>query len=80
MSRVGTAGGRGDDSVGYFVEPTVVLTTDPKFKLMQEEIFGPVLTLYVYEDDELERALELCDTTSPYALTGAIFAEYVGAK
>jgi len=69
------AGGRGDDSVGYFVEPTVVLTTDPKLKLMQDEIFGPVLTLYVYEDNDLERALDLCNTTSPYGLTGAIFAE-----
>jgi 1-pyrroline-5-carboxylate dehydrogenase len=69
------AGGNGDDSKGYFVEPTVVLTTDPRFKLMQDEIFGPVLTLYVYEDGEMERALELCDTTSPYGLTGAIFAE-----
>jgi 1-pyrroline-5-carboxylate dehydrogenase len=69
------AGGKGDDSEGYFVEPTVVLTTDPKLKLMQEEIFGPVLTLYVYEDNDLERALDLCNTTSPYGLTGAIFAD-----
>jgi 1-pyrroline-5-carboxylate dehydrogenase len=69
------AGGKGDDKTGYFVEPTVVLTTDPRFKLMQEEIFGPVLTLYVYEDEELEKALDLCDTTSPYGLTGAIFAD-----
>ncbi len=68
-------GGNGDDSVGYFIEPTVVLTTDPHFKLMEEEIFGPVLTLYVYDDAGLDEALELCDTTSPYALTGAIFAD-----
>ena len=69
------AGGTYDDSVGYYVHPTVVQTTDPRFKLMQEEIFGPVLTLYVYDDAALDQTLELCDTTSPYALTGAIFAE-----
>jgi 1-pyrroline-5-carboxylate dehydrogenase len=69
------AGGKGDKSKGYFVEPTVVLTTDPRFKLMQEEIFGPVLTLFVYEDTDLDATVELVDTTSPYALTGAIFAE-----
>jgi 1-pyrroline-5-carboxylate dehydrogenase len=67
-------GGRCDDSVGYFIQPTVVQTTNPKFKLMEEEIFGPVLTLYVYEDAKLDETLELCDTTSPYALTGAVFA------
>ena len=69
------AGGKGDKSAGYFIEPTVVETTDPRFKLMREEIFGPVLTVFVYEDLELESTLELVDTTSPYALTGAIFAE-----
>ena len=69
------AGGKGDKSEGYFIEPTVVLTTNPRFKLMNEEIFGPVVTLYVYEDLEVEKTLELVDTTSPYALTGAIFAE-----
>ncbi len=68
------AGGGGDKSVGYFVEPTVVLTGDPHARLIREEIFGPVLTIYVYEDADLDRALELCDTGSPYALTGAIFA------
>ena len=68
------AGGVCDDSVGYFIEPTIVETTNPKFKLMEEEIFGPVLTIYVYEDNEIEQTLELCDTTSPYGLTGAIFA------
>jgi 1-pyrroline-5-carboxylate dehydrogenase len=67
------AGGVCDDSVGYFIQPTVVLTTDPKFRLLQEEIFGPVLTLFVYEDDRLDEALELCDTGSPYALTGSVF-------
>jgi len=68
-------GGKGDKSEGYFIEPTVVLTTDPKFKLMREEIFGPVLTMFVYDDQELDRTVELVDTASPYALTGAIFAE-----
>jgi 1-pyrroline-5-carboxylate dehydrogenase len=67
-------GGEGDRRAGYFVEPTVVRTDNPKFKLMQEEIFGPVLTLYVYKDRELDETVALCDTTSPYALTGAIFA------
>jgi 1-pyrroline-5-carboxylate dehydrogenase len=68
-------GGKGDDSKGYFIEPTVVVTTDPRFKLMEEEIFGPVLTVYVYDDADLAKTVELVDTTSPYALTGAIFAE-----
>ncbi|HEY0514979.1 MAG TPA: L-glutamate gamma-semialdehyde dehydrogenase [Thermoanaerobaculia bacterium] len=68
-------GGNGDKSEGYFIEPTVVVTTNPRFKLMQEEIFGPVVTVYVYEDSQVEETLELVDTTSPYALTGAIFAE-----
>jgi len=68
-------GGGWDDSTGYFIEPTVVQTTDPRFKLMEEEIFGPVLTIFVYDDKALDETLELCDTTSPYALTGAIFAE-----
>ncbi|MFO8030172.1 MAG: aldehyde dehydrogenase family protein, partial [Cyclonatronaceae bacterium] len=69
------AGGAYDDSIGYFVEPTVILTTDPKFKTMQEEIFGPVLTIYVYRDEDFETTLELCNETSPYGLTGAIFAK-----
>jgi 1-pyrroline-5-carboxylate dehydrogenase len=68
-------GGNYDDSEGYFIEPTTIVTTDPKFKTMQEEIFGPVLTIYVYEDDKFDEALDLCDTTSPYALTGAIWAQ-----
>ena len=67
-------GGNGDKSVGYFVEPTVILTTDPQFKTMTEEIFGPVITIYVYDDSKYEETLELCDRTSPYALTGSIFA------
>lgn len=67
-------GGHADDSVGYFVEPTVVVTEDPQFRLMKEEIFGPVLTVYVYEDEKFMETLDICDNTSPYALTGAIFA------
>ena len=69
------AGGQYDKSQGYFIRPTIVETTNPHMKLMEEEIFGPVLTVFVYEDKDLDGALELCDTTSPYALTGAIFAE-----
>lgn len=67
-------GGGYDDSKGYFVEPTLVQAHDPHFKTMKEEIFGPVLTVHVYEDNKFEETLELCDTTSPYALTGAIFS------
>jgi 1-pyrroline-5-carboxylate dehydrogenase len=67
-------GGNCEDSVGYFIEPTVILVTDPHFKTMVEEIFGPVLTIYVYEDEQYEAGLELCDKSSIYALTGAIFA------
>ena len=68
------AGGGYDKSEGYFIEPTVIVTTDPKSTTMAEEIFGPVLTVYVFEDDQWDEALELVDTTSPYALTGALFA------
>lgn len=68
-------GGKGDKSNGYFVEPTVILTSNPKFKTMQEEIFGPVLTVYVYPDIEFEKTLHLCDETSPYGLTGSIFSQ-----
>src|SRR5207249_11827182 len=68
------AGGGCDDGKGYFVEPTVVLAKRPDLKLMREEIFGPVLTVWVYEDRDLETALEICDSGSPYALTGAVFA------
>jgi len=68
------AGGNYDMSKGYFIEPTVVVTTNPRFKLMEEEIFGPVVTIYVYEDDAFADTLHLCDQTSQYALTGAIFA------
>ncbi len=68
------AGGRTFDAKGFFVEPTVVETTNPRFRLMEEEIFGPVLTVWVYADARLDEALELCATTSPYGLTGAVFA------
>jgi len=68
-------GGTYDDSEGYFVQPTVVETKDPRCKLMCEEIFGPVLTIYVYPAERFEETMELCDSTSPYALTGAIFAQ-----
>jgi 1-pyrroline-5-carboxylate dehydrogenase len=68
-------GGECDDSVGFFIQPTVILTTDPKFKTMQEEIFGPVITVYVYADSDYDQALDLCESTSRYALTGAIFAQ-----
>jgi len=67
-------GGGCDDSTGYFIEPTVILARTPDFKTMVEEIFGPVLTVYVYPAAEYQKTLELCDSTSPYALTGAIFA------
>lgn len=67
-------GGEGDKSVGYFIKPTVIKTSDPYFKTMQEEIFGPVMTIYVYDDKDYEKTLEICDKTSPYALTGAIFS------
>jgi 1-pyrroline-5-carboxylate dehydrogenase len=67
-------GGAGDKLTGYFVEPTIVLTSNPHFKLMEEEIFAPVLTLFVYDDRDLDATLALCDSTSPYALTGAVWA------
>ncbi|MHC4456247.1 MAG: L-glutamate gamma-semialdehyde dehydrogenase [Planctomycetota bacterium] len=72
-------GGGCDDSTGYFIEPTVVVSRDPKSKLMVEEIFGPVLTIYVYPAAEYDQTLDLCDKTSPYALTGSIFALDRGA-
>ena len=68
-------GGGCDPSKGYFIEPTVILTRNPRNRLMVEEIFGPVLTLYVYPETEFEETLELCNTTSPYGLTGSIIAE-----
>lgn len=69
------AGGGYDKSVGYFIEPTVILAKDPKYKTMCEEIFGPVLSIYVYEENAWEETLELVNTTSPYALTGAVFSQ-----
>jgi len=68
------AGGECDASVGWFVQPTVVQVTDPRHRLMEEEIFGPVLTVFVYPDAKVDETLALCDQTSPYALTGAVFA------
>lgn len=68
------AGGGYDKSKGYFIEPTVLLAKDPKYTTMCEEIFGPVITIYVYDENEFEATLELVDTTSPYALTGSIFS------
>jgi 1-pyrroline-5-carboxylate dehydrogenase len=79
-------GGKADGSKGYFVEPTVIRAKQPGYKSMVEEIFGPVLSCYVYEDDKLDETLEICDQSSPYALTGAIFSqdryavEYMTAK
>ena len=69
------AGGNYDKSKGYFIEPTVLLAKDPKYTTMCEEIFGPVLTIYVYEDSKWEETLHLMDETSPYALTGAVFSK-----
>ncbi|AZZ58084.1 L-glutamate gamma-semialdehyde dehydrogenase [Riemerella anatipestifer] len=68
-------GGKTDDSKGWFVHPTVILTTNPKYESMVEEIFGPILTVYVYEDADWAEMLKLVDSTSPYSLTGAIFSQ-----
>lgn len=68
-------GGTYDDSVGYFVAPTVIEVTNPQYASMKEEIFGPILTVYVYEDSQWEATLKLVDETSPYSLTGSIFAK-----
>jgi len=69
------AGGNYDKSEGYFIEPTVIVTQDPKYVTMCEELFGPVLTVYVYKDEDWSETLELVDSTSEYALTGAVFSE-----
>ncbi len=69
------AGGDYDMSEGYFIRPTIIETDNPRFKTMEEEIFGPVLTVYVYDDKDLDSAIELCDTTSPFGLTGAVFSQ-----
>ncbi len=68
-------GGKCDKSIGYFIEPTVILVADPSYVTMQEELFGPIVTIYVYEDDQIELTLTLLDETSLYALTGAIFSQ-----
>ena len=68
------AGGNYDKSIGYFIEPTIIVTTNPKFKSMVEEVFGPVITIYIYDPEKWEETLELVDKTSEYALTGAILS------
>ena len=68
-------GGKYDKSVGYFIEPTIIVTTNPKYTTMETELFGPVMTIYVYEDADWETTLQLVDQTSEYALTGAIFSQ-----
>jgi 1-pyrroline-5-carboxylate dehydrogenase len=73
------AGGPADSKVGYFIRPTLLLTISPHYRTMQEEIFGPVLSAFVYDDSKWEEMLRICDTTSPYALTGAVFAQDRGA-
>jgi 1-pyrroline-5-carboxylate dehydrogenase len=67
-------GGTGDKTTGYFIRPTVILTTNPHFRSMEEEIFGPVMTIFVYPDRDFEETLHLCDQTSPYGLTGSVFS------
>jgi len=68
-------GGNCDKTVGYFIEPTVILAKRPDYLTMREELFGPVVTVYIYEDENLDETLSLVDTTSPYALTGALFSQ-----
>jgi len=69
------AGGNYEKSVGYFIEPTIILAKNPKYVTMETELFGPILTIYVYDDNKWEETLELVDTTSEYALTGAVFSQ-----
>jgi 1-pyrroline-5-carboxylate dehydrogenase len=69
------AGGGCDKSVGYYIEPTIILTTNPQYRTMQEELFGPVLTVYVYDDLKFDETLDILDKTSIYGLTGAVFAK-----
>lgn len=69
------AGGNYDKSKGYFIEPTVIVTTNPKYTTMETELFGPVVTVYVYEDEQWEETLKLVDETSEYALTGSVFSQ-----
>ncbi len=68
-------GGGTDDTVGWFVEPTVVETRDPGFRLLRDELFGPVVTTYVYDEARWGETLDLIDSTAPYGLTGAVFSE-----
>tara|TARA_Y100000389_G_scaffold204470_1_gene257219 strand:+ start:489 stop:2117 length:1629 start_codon:yes stop_codon:yes gene_type:complete len=68
-------GGNFDDSIGYFIQPTVIRTSNPKYNTMTTELFGPLVTLYVYQDDEWSKTLELVDSTSEYALTGAVYSQ-----
>ena len=68
-------GGNYDKSVGYFIEPTVIVTTNPKYSTMETELFGPVITIYVYDDADWAKTLKLVDETSEYALTGAVFSQ-----
>ncbi len=67
-------GGNSDDSTGWFIEPTIIVTTNSTSETMVEEIFGPVLTVFVYDDDDFDNVLKMCDEASPYALTGSIFS------
>ena len=67
------AGGTGDKTTGFYIEPTVIVTGNPHFITMEEEIFGPVMTIFIYEDDNFDETLKLCDETSPFGLTGSIF-------
>ena len=69
------AGGESDDSEGYFIRPTMILANKPDYQSMCDEIFGPVVSIYVYDDKDWDKALEYADTSSPYALTGAVFSE-----
>ncbi len=68
-------GGKGDKSRGYYIEPSIIVTDNPHFITMEEEIFGPVMTIYVYEDKDFDETLKLCDETSPFALTGSVFSD-----
>lgn len=68
-------GGQYDDSKGYFIQPTIIQSTDPHDKVMTEEIFGPVLSIYVYKDKDLKKAMDLVDTSTKFALTGAVFSK-----
>lgn len=68
-------GGGSDATTGYFIEPTLIVTTNPHFKTMEEEIFGPVLSIYIYDDEKLDETIKIADETSPYGLTGGIYAQ-----